>query len=466
MMMRSVHSSPPRPRSRRGRSLLSLSVVLVLLTAACSQRDDDSAGPSENGEGGGGSSTIDTSNCTTDPTAEIEGDTIKFVSSYPQSGVTAPFAEIGVGWQAYFDMVNAEGGVEIAGNTYQLEWETKDDQYDAAQTASNVDELVGTDGENAFAVFSVVGTANNLAIRDSLADLCVPNVFAATGAPAWGDPDYPWTIGSTLSPYSLEAQVFFELLQDQKPDARVAMLVQDDDFGRAYQETFEDLIADTDIELTQVETYQAGIQVDVSAQMTSLASSDADVFFDGATLLACPDALTRAANANWQREITWVSSTCLSKTLMGLAGAAGDGVYSIANVMDPQSPDFADSQAMQQYRDQVESSFPGTDTDNGIVAYGWTQAAVLVQAMEDAEAPTRLAVMESVHNLDLGDDVGLLLPGTGVLTNSGDDDNFMGERVNLVQYTFAETHFQTVGDVYDFEGQTPDFTPSDLISGG
>jgi branched-chain amino acid transport system substrate-binding protein len=442
---------------------MSLGLVLVLVTAACSQRDDDdSAEPADDG-GEESAAGIDTSNCVSDPTAEIEGDTIRLVSSYPQSGVTAAFAEIGVGWQSYLEMVNEAGGVEIAGQSYQLEWETQDDQYDAARTASNIDELVGTDGEGAFAVFSVVGTANNLAIRTTLGDLCVPNLFAATGSPAWGDPNFPWTIGSTLAPYSIEAQVFFDLLQQEQPDARVAMLVQDDDFGRAYRDTFESLIEGSDIELVAVETYQAGVQVDVSAQMTSLASSGANVFFDGATLLACPDALTRAQEAGWERDLTWVSSTCLSKTLMGLAGEAGDGVYSISNIMDPQSPDWADSEAMQQYREQVEASFPGTDTDNGIVAYGWTQGAVLVNVLENAEAPTRLAVMESAHNLDAGDDAGLLLPGTGVQTSADDEDNFMGERVNLVQYNFAETHFEVVGDVHDFEGETPDFTPEDLI---
>jgi branched-chain amino acid transport system substrate-binding protein len=458
--------SVPRPSTRRWR-LLSLSVVVVLLAAACSQRDDDDDATSGgNGGSAAGDSSIDTENCATDPSAEIEGDTIQLVSSYPQSGTFVPFAEIAKGWQAYFEMINEQGGVEIAGQSYQIDWETRDDQYDAASTASNIDDLVGSDGQNAFAAFSVVGTPNNLAIRTNLGNLCVPNLFAATGSPVWGNPEFPWTIGSTLSPYSLEAEVFAQLLEDQKPDAQVAMLVQADDFGRAYQESFEAAIEDTEIELAAVESYPP-FESEVSAQVTSLAASGADVFFNGATLLACPDALTSAGQANWQREITWASSTCLSKTLMGLAGANGAEVYSIANIKDPQSPDWADDEAMQTYREQVEVSVPGTDTDNGIVAYGWTQGAALVEALEQAEAPTRLAVMESVHNLDLGDDVGLLQPGTGVLTSTEDDDPYLGERFNLVQYAFSPdgSHFELVGDVYDFEGETADLSPEDVING-
>ena len=139
------------------------------MAAACSGRDDDddSVPATATPARAAPSPSIDTSDCAADPTAEIEGDTIKLVSSFPQSGLTAAFAEIARGWKAYFEMVNDDGGVDIAGKKYTIESEDKDDEYNAARHVANIDELVGTDGENAFAVFSVVGTANNLAIRDS-----------------------------------------------------------------------------------------------------------------------------------------------------------------------------------------------------------------------------------------------------------------------------------------------------------
>ncbi|HEX8803887.1 MAG TPA: ABC transporter substrate-binding protein, partial [Acidimicrobiales bacterium] len=291
--------------------------------AACSSRDDDDDTATESGGdgGGGGSASIDTEDCGADPTQEIEGNTLKLVSSFPQSGLTAAFSEIARGWKAYFQMMNEEeGGVTLAGEQYTVEFDDRDDEYNAAETSSNIEELVGDDGSDAFATFSVVGTANNIAIRDFLGDLCVPDVFAATGSPAWGNPDYPWLIGSTLPPYSLEGQRFAQLLEEEDPDATVAMLVQDDDFGRAYEEGFRQAIEDTDIEVVAVEKYPTGAS-EVAAQVTSLASSDATAFFNGATLLACPDALTRVQESNWE-PLTWVSGTCISKTLMGIAGAA------------------------------------------------------------------------------------------------------------------------------------------------
>jgi branched-chain amino acid transport system substrate-binding protein len=449
---------------RRSARLLAALLALTLVAAACTRDDDDDDGTEAGDEAADGETAIPTEDCPTDPTAEIEGDVIKLVSSYPQSGLTAAFSEIARGWRSYFEMVNEEGGVQVGDRTFTIETDDRDDEYNAARTSSNIEELIGPDGDRAFAVFSVVGTANNIAIRDTLDDLCVPNLFAATGSPAWGNPDYPWLIGSTLSPYTLEGYMFAQLLEEEAPDASVAMLVQDDDFGRAYEEGFRQAIEGTDIEVVEVATYETGAS-EVGTQVTSLAATGADAFFNGGTLLACPDALSQAAQRNWE-PIIWASGTCISKTLMGIAGEAGDGVYSGTNIKDPLNPDWDDDEAMQQYREVVAQHEPDADLDNGIVAYGWTQAALLIEALEAAEAPTRLAVMESIRNLDGISDVGLLLPGVTVTT--GDSDNFMGETLQLVQYDFQgpdeDNYFALVGDLVDYEGQTPDLTPEELIT--
>jgi branched-chain amino acid transport system substrate-binding protein len=449
------------------RGLLALLAVLALVAGACSSRDDSdnesSGGGGGDGDSGQSETGIDTSACGSDPSAEIEGDTIKIVSSYPQSGLTAAFAEIGRGWASYFDKVNADGGVEIAGKTYTIEYEDQDDEYNPQRTVTNIREMLGTDGAGAFAVFSVVGTSNNIAIRDTLNELCVPNVFAATGSVAWGDPNYPWLIGSTLVPYSLEAVAFADYLKENKPDAKVAMLRQADEFGATYQESFEAAIDGTDIELVEVQEYGVGSD-QVAAQITTLADSGADAFFNGGTLLACPNALTAAQGEGWE-PITWVSGTCISKTLMGLAGSAADQVLSLTNLMDPLNPEEADAPAMVEMQDAVAEYQPdwkGRDLDpeNAIIGYGWTQAELFVKALEAAEAPTRLAVMDSIRNLD-GVTTSLMLEGVSATT--GDEDNFMGESFTLVQYDGAEGHFNHIGELISFEGETANNTPEELI---
>ncbi|MBA3304231.1 MAG: ABC transporter substrate-binding protein [Acidimicrobiia bacterium] len=449
---------------------LAILLALALVLTACGGRRDDSESTGGGGEGstgteGEGAGAVDASNCPETGTSGVEDGTIKFVSSFPQSGMTAAFSEISKGYKAYFQYLNEEeGGVEVAGESYQIEIEDLDDEYNPARTSTNIDELMGVEGDQAFGVFNVVGTANNIAIRDNLGDLCVPNVFAATGSPAWGNEEYPWTIGSTLAAYSLEGAVFADLLKQEQPDATVAMLVQEDDFGRAYEEGFRNAIEGSDIEIVQVESYPTGAN-EVSAQMTSLAATDADAFFNGATLLACPNALQRADAEGWD-PITWVSGTCISKTLMGIAGESATDVYSMTNVMDPLNPQYDGEEAMQLYREKVEQYQPDADIDNGIVAYGWTQGVLLVEALRNSEELTRQSFMQSVRTLD-GVEGGLLLPGTSV-TTSAPDDTFMGEAVQLIQYGFNgspdNSYFENVGELRDFEGETPDLTPSELIN--
>lgn len=447
-------------RGRTTRTAASL-LVLAMLGTACSSRDDDAA---TDGNGEAAESDIPTEDCVTDPTVPIEGDTIKLVSSYPQSGQYAAYSEIARGWKAYFDKVNDEGGVEIDGKSYQIAYEDKDDQYNPGQTSANIDELVGTDGEGAFAVFSVVGTANNVAIRDTLNDLCVPNLFASTGSPQWGNENYPWMIGSTLPPYTLEAVMFADLLGELKPDATVAMLRQDDDFGDAYEEGFRQAIEGTDIELVAVEEYNATTG-DVGPQITSLAASGADAFFNGASLLPCPNALSAKEQAGWE-PITWVSGTCISKTLMGIAGAAGDEAYAAGNIMDTLDPQWDDNEAMVEFLETVQEYQPENfDPENAIVGYGYTQAAIFVEALEAAEAPTRLAVMESILDLEVSD-VGLMLPGTTFTTGPG--DKFIGEVLQLAQYDFIgegeRNHFVPQGEPRDFDGETTELTSEELIN--
>ena len=129
-------------------------LALALVGAACSGRDDDDSASTDDDVERGRSGRRRASTRRTAspiPTVEIEGDKIKLVSSFPQSGATAAFSQIARGWKAYFQKVNEDGGVEIAGKKYTIETEDKDDEYNPATTAQNIDELVGTDGENAFA---------------------------------------------------------------------------------------------------------------------------------------------------------------------------------------------------------------------------------------------------------------------------------------------------------------------------
>lgn len=456
------------PRTKRLRHV-SLAVVLAVVLAACGDgRDDDEGagggGTTEETGGGGagdGGFAIDTADCLTDPASvAIEGDTIKLGTSLPQSGQYAAFNNINLGQQAYFRYLNEElGGVDVGGTRYKVELVVRNDEYAADKTVANVTSLVEDDG--VFALFNVVGTKNNLAIRDYVNENCVPDLFAATGSPAWGNHAYPWLLGTFLVPYPLEMQALVTYLEENDPDAKIAILRANDDFGRAYSETLEALVEGTDLTIVAEETYDPE-STEVGSQVTSLASSGADVWVLGATLLPCPLGLNKAAEAGW-RPLTYMSGTCTSKTLMDAAGANGDGVISVAPLMDPNDPQWAQNEAMVLYKEKIAQYGEGADPGNGIVAYGWTVAALFEELMSRVEEPTRLGVMQAARELSDVQGVGLQLPGA--TWSVGEDDWFLGENFNLVQYSAADGYFKVLGEMQKLDDETEEITPESLING-
>ena len=239
------------------------------------------------------------------------------------------------------------------------------------------------------------------------------------------------------------------------------MLIQSDDFGQAYQEGFAQAIKGTDIKVVKIEKYQPGAN-EVGAQLTSLAATNADAFFNGGTLLACPDALKKAQAANW-KPITWVSGTCISKTLMGIAGDAANNVLSMTNIMDPFNPQFANNPEMKLYKEKVKQYEPDADIDNGIVAYGWTQGAAPGEGArvgQESHSP-RCDGRGSSH----GQGHGWPAIERFSVTTSPPNDLFMGETVQVVQYDAAKKYFNDIGKPIDYEAKTDTLSPKDLISG-
>ena len=164
-----------RPRRRSARTVLVvLALALALVAAACGGSKDSGGGgstPTTGVSGGGdGYQKVSADNCDTDPTGvTVTGDTITLGTSIPQSGLYSPFKEILLGEQAYIDYVNAEkGGFDLAGKKYKVKLVAKDDAYEASRTVTNVQSLITAD--DVFALFDVVGTKNNLAIRDNVND--------------------------------------------------------------------------------------------------------------------------------------------------------------------------------------------------------------------------------------------------------------------------------------------------------
>ncbi|MFM8238220.1 MAG: ABC transporter substrate-binding protein [Actinomycetota bacterium] len=453
-------------RSARA-GVLVLAIVLALVAAACSGGSDDAGGgggspTTASGGSGDGYQDINPDDCDVDPeSVTIEGDTIKLGTSIPQSGLYSAFQEILRGEQAYIEYVNTEkGGFDVGGKKYKVELIAKDDAYEASRTVTNVQSLITSD--EVFGLFDVVGTKNNLAIRDNVNDACIPGLFAATGSPAWGNKNYPWIIGTFLVPYPDEMKALVDYLKENQPAATIAVLRANDDFGKAYSESLAKLVEGTDLRIVKEEVYDPE-SPDTKSQVTSLAATKADVFVVGATLLACPDALKNAQAAGWTRKVTYMSGTCTSKTLMAIAGDSAGDVYSVAPLMDPNNPEYAEQPGMKLYKEKVKQYEPEADVTNGIVAYGWTVGALLERTLADAKSGDRLGVMEAARNLT--DVKGLALQLPGISWSVGADDWFLGEQFSMVQYQLADQYFSTVGPLVKLDGETAEITPPALIDG-
>jgi branched-chain amino acid transport system substrate-binding protein len=451
-----------RARVRPMRAV-ALGAVFALVVAACgsgrSNSNNATTPTTTPGATTGTTAVVDTSQC--DPTTLTQGitaNTIKLGTSLPLSGTYSAFNAILEGEQAYFSYINSLGGVTVAGKKYQIQLDSKDDAYDPARTSSNVDTLLNSD--KVFALFNTVGTKNNLGVRETVNSDCVPDLLIASGAVQWGNPKYPWMLGSELVPYPLEMRVFVDYLLKNKPNAKIALLYANDDFGQSYQKTLEALVKGTTLTIVKEESYNSEGS-DVKSQVTDLAATKADTFVLGGTLLACPNALNAAHDAGW-KPLTYMSGTCVSKILFSLGGDGADGVMSVTPLLDPADPANASNPAMQLYMQQVKKFQPKADTADGIVAYGWSTAAAMAKILEAAPKLDRASVMEAARTLTGISGAGLELPGASWSTSK--TDWFLGETFQLVKYNKAEGHTVAVGPVSNLNGKTATLSPQALLN--
>jgi branched-chain amino acid transport system substrate-binding protein len=456
------HSRGDRRAAPRRLRVLALCIVLAVVAAACGssrRTSGTTATTASNGSTGGPQGVIDASSCPAgDETTGISGDTITIGTSLPQSGTYAPFQAILQGERSYFQYVNDKGGVTVAGKKYKIKLVDKDDAYDAARTIANVNSLIND--TKVFGLFNVVGTKNNIGIRDTVNTDCVPNMLIASGAVQWGNPEFPWMIGSELVPYPLEVQTFVEYLKQNKPNATIAVLEQNDDFGQSYVDTLNELVKGTNLKVVQTQKYDPEGS-DVKTQVTSLAGTHADAFLLAAALLACPNALIAAGAAGW-KPITYMSGTCVSKVLFSLAGDNANNVLSVTPLLDPADPTNASNAAMQLYKTQVKKYASSADTDDGIVAYGWTTAALFVKTLELSPKLDRVTVMNAVHTLPGVTDIGLQIPNAKWTTSAS--DRFIGETFQMIKYDAKAKHTNPLGPLIVDDGKTASLSPHDLLN--
>jgi branched-chain amino acid transport system substrate-binding protein len=400
---------------------LALLLAMAALTfAACGRDDDDGDG----GGGGGG-----------DP--GITDDSIKLGGSYPFSGPASAYRSIEQGAQAYFSFVNAKGGVDGR----KIDFVTLDDGYEPAKAVQNARRLIQE--EQVFALFNTLGTANNVAIWDYANKQEVPQVFVATGASLWGADiaAHPWTIGWQPD-YVTESKVYADYLKNEKPNAKVAVLYQNDAFGEDLLNGFKDATKGTSIRVVADESYEV-TDPTVSSQMSKLADSDADTFLNISTPKFGAQAIVAADKLGWK--VLHIINNVAASKLLVLEPAGLDkaqGLISTAYFKDPASPEWSDDSAMKEFKDALAKYEPRANPEDPNCVFGWGAAATMVEALKGMKEPTREAFMESVRSLDL--EVPILLPGIDVKT-SGEQDGYPIEAMQIQR--FEGENWKLLGEV-------------------
>ncbi|MGE0312420.1 MAG: ABC transporter substrate-binding protein [Lautropia sp.] len=344
----------------------------------------------------------------------------------PYSGPASAYGNIGKAIKAYFDKVNAEGGV----NGRKINFMSLDDGYNPAKAVEQTRKLV--EEEEVLLMFQPLGTPSNTAIHKYLNQRKVPQLFVATGATKWGDPkNFPWTMGWQPS-YQSEAKIYAQHILEKHPNAKIAVLYQNDDYGKDYLKGFEDGLADK--AKTMIVSKQSYEVTDptIDSQMVSLKGSGADTFFNITTPKFAAQAIKKAAEIGWKPNHYLNSVSNGVGSVLKPAGLdASKGIVSAFYIQDPTDPSFQQGKGYKDWLAWMNKYNPGGDKSDNFNVYGYTVAQTLVEVLKKAgDNLTRANVMKQAANLDL--ELPMLLEGVNLKT--APDDFYPIEREQLRQF--------------------------------
>ncbi len=349
----------------------------------------------------------------------------------PLTGPAASYATVARGAQAYFDSINAKGGVVKR----TIEYRIVDDAYNPAQTVQTVRRLVEQD--NVFAVFNTLGTEANLAIRDYLNQVKVPQLFVASGATTWGRDaaKYPWTIGFQPS-YAAEGLVYGQYIAKTQKKAKVGVLFQNDDYGKDLLASLKNGLSRSGSKVVAAEPYQV-TSPDVGSQIGKLKASGANVLAIFATPTFAIQAYVFANRLGWRPLIINNAVSATSNT-MTLASEGGknksiEGTISTTPLKDPLNPRWKKDPGMKQYRAILAKYAKGANPNDANHLYGMAVAYETVALLKRLGAsPTRVGLMARARSISSAGNP-FLLPGISVKTGKG--DNFPLQQGQLQRWT-------------------------------
>jgi branched-chain amino acid transport system substrate-binding protein len=340
---------------------------------------------------------------------------IKVGNTNPYSGPASAYGTIGKTIAAYFNKVNAEGGI----NGRKINFITYDDAYSPPKAVEQVRKLVESD--EVLLVFQPLGTPSNSAIQKYLNAKKVPQLFVATGATKWGDPkNFPWTMGWQPT-YQSEGRIYAQYLLQNHPNGKIAILFQNDDYGKDYVKGLKDGLGEKAKTMIVSELPYETSDPTVDSQIINLQASGADIFFNVTTPKFAAQAIKKSHEIGWKPlHLLNNVSTSVGSVLKPAGLDAAKGVFSTGYTKDPTDPTWKDDAGYKEWAAFMDKYYPDGDKTSGFTVYGYTAAQTLVQVLKQcADTLTRENVMKQAANLK-NLELPMLLPGIKISTSATD----------------------------------------------
>ena len=340
---------------------------------------------------------------------------IKIGNTMPYSGPASAYGIIGKTEAAYFAMINEQGGI----NGRKINFISRDDGYSPPKTVEQVRKLVEED--QVLFLFSTLGTPTNTAIHGYLNDNKVPQLFVATGADQWNDPKhFPWTMGLIPS-YGTEARIYARYILKNLPNAKIAVLYQNDDFGKDYLNGLREGLGDKAAKMIMAtQTYET-TDPTVDSQVVALQGSGADVLLTVAIPKFAAQAIRKVYDGGWKPTHFLTSVSNSVGTVMKSAGFEKSvGIISAAFAKDPTDPQWQDTPEYKQWLAFMKKYNTSANMGDVQGAIGYSYAQIMVAVLNACgDDLTRENVMKqaaNLHNMTLP----MLLPGITLSTSPTD----------------------------------------------
>src|SRR5712672_339256 len=361
------------------------------------------------------------------------------------SGPVSSLGVIGKIEAAYFRKINDEGGI----NGRKINFISYDDAYSPPKTVERARKLVESD--EVLLVFNALGTATNSGVQKYLNIKKVPQIFVSSGAAKWNDPGkFPWTMGFTPS-YQNEGRIYAKYLLKEKPGAKIAILFQNDDFGKDYLKGMMEGLGDKARSMIVAEEAFDVLEPSIDSHIVKLKATGADVLFDVATPKFAAQAIKKVAELGWKplHLLSYVSAS-IGSVIKPAGFENAQGIMSAAYFKDPNDPKWKDDAGLKELNAFLDKYYPEANRSDTLIVNGYNTAELLVHVLKQCgDDLTRENVMKqaaSLNNVELG----MLLPGIKVSTSPTDFAPV--KQWQLMR--FEGTNWQLFGDVIN--GETKD----------